>query len=216
MFKKNNKDIDVECCICEETLKLAVCKKLTDGFVCNSCLNNVSKSKFMPNFISSYTVKYFKFLYNKSLEDLTNKTKVVSAEPVTLSSEQKFKATKILSGFEIDYTNKLIKIKKDIYHFENLLDFELIDDSVETSKTKKKGGVSRAVAGGLIAGPVGAIVGSSTAKQKTTTNKFNFFRIKLVFKNSSKTTVFLNCASHNDALKKMSEFTIIDDINKSS
>ncbi|MFI3230620.1 MAG: hypothetical protein R3Y29_03585 [bacterium] len=206
MFKKNNKDIDVECCICEETLKLAVCKKLFDGFVCKNCLNKQNKLIV----VFGFDIKTFKNLYEQELNKLSDKTLE------TLSPEQKFKATKILSGFEIDHTNKLIKIKKDIYNFENLLDFELIDDSVETSKTKKKGGVSRAVAGGLIAGPVGAIVGSSTAKQKTTTNKFNFFRIKLVFKNSSNSTVFLNCSSHKDALKKMSEFTIIEDINKSN
>lgn len=45
-----------------------------------------------------------------------------------------------------------------------------INSVVETSSAKKKGVVSRAVLGGVIAGPVGAVLGGATAKTQTVTS----------------------------------------------
>ena len=51
---------------------------------------------------------------------------------------------------------------------------ELVDYTVEVEEkviTETKGGVTRAIAGGIVAGPVGAVVGSSTAKKVSRTEE---------------------------------------------
>ena len=53
---------------------------------------------------------------------------------------------------------------KDIFSFSDILNFELIEDG---QRYEQRGGVTRAVVGGAIFGTVGAVVGSQTAKGKS-------------------------------------------------
>ena len=53
---------------------------------------------------------------------------------------------------------------------------ELVDYTVEVEEkviTETKGGVTRAIAGGIVAGPVGAVVGGNTAKKVSHTEESN-------------------------------------------
>lgn len=54
-------------------------------------------------------------------------------------------------------------------------------------KGKSSGGIGRAIVGGAIAGPVGALVGAGTAKSKSTT-VVNSYDVCVVFKNGKKFT----------------------------
>jgi len=79
-----------------------------------------------------------------------------------------FTPTKVIGDFmAIDDENKLIEFKTKIVKltksYEDVLDFELVED--ETSVIK--GGIGKAVAGGILFGGVGAIVGGSTGKKKS-------------------------------------------------
>lgn len=53
---------------------------------------------------------------------------------------------------------------KDIFSYSDILNFELIEDG---QRYEQRGGVTRAVVGGAIFGTVGAVVGSQTAKGKS-------------------------------------------------
>lgn len=74
----------------------------------------------------------------------------------------------------IDHTNEMFCVGRDkkgtarhiIYKFSEVDSYE---ESIVGQKTvtKKKGGIGRAVVGGMVAGPVGALVGSGTAKKET-------------------------------------------------
>lgn len=73
----------------------------------------------------------------------------------------------------IDEKNQLFYVENNKIPFQIIYRFdEIVSYSKEVvgqkEVTKTKGGFGRAVAGGLIAGPAGAIIGASTAKQETT------------------------------------------------
>lgn len=84
-------------------------------------------------------------------------------------SNAKFKATKNYEGYIIiDANNRLWKAPKckrggTVYKFEDLLNFGLVEDG----NTITKGGKGAALAGGIVFGAVGAIVGGVTANRKS-------------------------------------------------
>lgn len=63
---------------------------------------------------------------------------------------------------------KDLPYKPRIYAFDEVERYE-VERVGQKTVTKSKGGIGRAVAGGILAGPVGAVVGAATAKQETTT-----------------------------------------------
>jgi len=84
--------------------------------------------------------------------------------------------SKIISGLiSVDYQNQ--KWRPEFFEncktfgFDEIAKFELIQNDVVTSSTTTttQGGISRALAGGLIAGDVGALVGASTARTRSNT-----------------------------------------------
>lgn len=85
----------------------------------------------------------------------------------------KFKPTKKVGKvFYIDDVNKKwhlprCKESKSVYDYSDLLDYELIEDG----NTVTSGSLGRAVAGGLVFGGLGAVVGGMTGKQKATCSK---------------------------------------------
>ena len=59
--------------------------------------------------------------------------------------------------------------------------------NAQATNGKKQGGLGRAIIGGAVAGPVGALVGASTAKSKSVTT-VNSYDVCVVFKDGKKFT----------------------------
>lgn len=86
-------------------------------------------------------------------------------------TQKKFKATNKINRFiRIDEKNKLIAISvKDrmkptyIFKYDNFVDYSIFSNEKEI---KGKSGLGRAVGGGLLFGPGGAIVGAITGKKE--------------------------------------------------
>lgn len=83
--------------------------------------------------------------------------------------ESGYKATDELGDLKVDKNNSVWWVKNyfgepKIHNFDEVIDYELV---VNDSTVKGKGAFSRAAAGGLLAGGVGAVVGASTAKRVT-------------------------------------------------
>lgn len=93
-----------------------------------------------------------------------------------LISKRQETATRLLSFQSTKSVGKLLAVDEtknewyipykknpNIHSYDEVIDFELLEDGASIVK----GGIGKAVAGGLFFGGVGAIVGSSTGKKKT-------------------------------------------------
>lgn len=150
------------CSICENKLGLVFNKtKLKDGLICGTC---VQKSNGLTN-LDSRTLDEIKerYLYLEEKQELF----------------QSFNATNKVPGYlQIDEDKKLFKFGKstECFNFNELVNFELnIDGESITS-----GGLGRAVAGGMLFGGIGAVVGSVTGgkKSKSTVNNM-YIRVSI-------------------------------------
>lgn len=102
----------------------------------------------------------------------------------------KFKPTKkIEKYFHVDDVNKMwcvpcSKESKAVYKFSDLIDFELI----ENGNTVTSGSLGRAIAGNIMFGGMGAVIGGMTGKQKQTCNKL---QIKITVKDLKHPALFI-------------------------
>ena len=77
--------------------------------------------------------------------------------------------------------------KGAVHRFEDIIDYELLEDG----NMQTKGGLGSAVAGGLAFGSVGALVGVSVGK-KTTTTDCTSMRIKITLNNLNSPVEYVN------------------------
>lgn len=145
------------CPICGQKIGFLLKSQVSDGVICSGC------ASICPSH-STKTVLDMQKYWN------TNKER-----------QKMFSPTQKLKSFmsdvvTIDFTNKLfvlgdiskMKVTPIFYSFDEVDGYEFEIQGQKTV-TKKKGGITRAIVGSAIAGPVGAIVGSGTAKEETQT-----------------------------------------------
>lgn len=184
--------------------------KTEDCPICGKLIGAFSKSsvRYNDKFICSDCVR-------KLLAEGTLLTKLKQQEDVSLEELQRivntpeqlqeqhkldmssFNPTKQISIFiYFDDKNKKFAIPKvsfsgtvqdmQIYNYSDILDYELIEDGNSISK----GGIGRALVGGMLFGGVGAIVGGSTGhKQRATCSKL---QIKITLNNMTTPVVYVN------------------------
>ena len=131
--------------------------KVSDGEICSACaLICASHNTKTVNDIKRY------WDTNKERQNVfspTQKLKSFMSEVITIDSTN-----------QLFVFGDIAKMKQTpIFYAFNEVDgyeFEVVG---QKTVTKKKGGITRALVGGAIAGPVGALVGSGTAKEETKT-----------------------------------------------
>ena len=203
----------VICTNCSKTVECTVCKKkfgffdtrvlIADGLLCTGCLKKAGITSLSNP--QSYTCESVKELIDRRI-----------------SIVQSFKATKKIGGYLlIDEQNEAFQIGKDIFEYNNLLSFELLEDD----QTITKGGLGRAVVGGMLFGGVGAIVGASTGGKKSK-GICNSMKLRVTLRNShldntyitfiaseTKTKGFIYKAAQESAQSCISALEIIADHN---
>lgn len=147
------------CPVCGGKLGLLNREKSADGLICAGCSN---------------------FFYSKlGFRAAKQPTDALAAYWVTMEQRRAaFKETdSIYDGdslfVSIDKSNRLFffghrsgdKGPRVIYSFDEVAGYE--SDADDVMVTQSVGGIGRAVVGAAVAGPVGAIVGASTAKSET-------------------------------------------------
>ena len=147
------------CPVCGGKLGLLSREKSADGLICAGCSN---------------------FFYSKlGFRAAKQPTDALAAYWVTMEQRRAaFKETdSIYDGdslfVSIDKSNRLFffghrsgdKGPRVIYSFDEVAGYE--SDADDVMVTQSVGGIGRAVVGAAVAGPVGAIVGASTAKSET-------------------------------------------------
>ena len=150
------------CTICGNKLGLIFNKvKLKDGLICGSC---VQKAKGISS-LDCRTIEEVKerYTYLEEKNELFNS----------------FNPTSKVQGYiQIDENKKLFKLGKseECFDFSELVNFELNEDGESVTS----GGLGRAVAGGVLFGGIGAVVGGVTGgkKSKSTVNSM-YIRISI-------------------------------------
>lgn len=166
-----------ECAICNKEVGLNRIHIANKECICGECFKKAGFDISTP--IKSMTI-----------EDV--KAAMIAYEANTKEFST-FNATKKVGTFlQIDDNKKqwLIPVGKNkiprVYNYADIIDYELLEDG----DTITKGGLGSAVAGGILFGGVGAIVGGATGKRK---NKAvcNSLKIKITVKDISNPVVYI-------------------------
>jgi hypothetical protein len=168
------------CVICnDETTFLNRRKIANNEVVCESCF---SKAKTLtPKQILKY----------KSLTSDEIRQSIIDSGEGGIEIAD-FNPTKVIDSFvAFDDEKELIaispKLRARIYEYSHIIDFELLEDG----ETITSGGLGRALAGGLLFGGTGAIVGGITGKRKNK-ESINRLSIKINFNNIEKPNDYIN------------------------
>ena len=158
LFKKNNKS--EVCNICGLVGEIT----LSDGCICKQC------------FESAYNCKaIFKKYSDFSVQETKN---AISRNNNLKTEKNNLKVTDIINFVKFDDYNMKLIINDKLFKYEDLIDFELIEDG-KTLVTK--GGLGAAITGGILFGGVGAVVGSVVGK-KSSTEYVKKMMVRLTFK----------------------------------
>lgn len=170
----------IVCSVCGKETKI-MSYKFADGVLCGDCLKLTTYTLASP--IKKITIDDVKQNIAKQNE---NKIAV-----------QAFNPTKVIGGyiqFDEEKRQWLVpdgfggKVKNPkIYKFEDIVEYELLEDGDSVTK----GGLGRAVAGGLLLGGVGAIVGGVTGKRKSK-SVINSLKVKITVNDFQNPAVYIN------------------------
>lgn len=200
------------CCFCGDAIKIMKRKYLTkDGFfICPKCGDRVCSTK----------VKMFTGLYTKKqIEEMAHSqavSEVAVSEIDSVTKYDVFSPTMNIRvadffeeyAFRVDEQNRLFSCKAfrknmsgagkgflsalkrpdddGIYSFDKILQFELLEDG----KTIAEGGLGSALAGGLLFGGVGAMVGASVGS-KTMRGTCTTLQLKVVMNDLNTPVLYL-------------------------
>lgn len=164
-----------ECLICGKSLGAFSGKFVVlDGYVCNTCGKKAGLDSKTGGQYSSDVIKEMIKVREQNEELINN-----------------FKPTKEIGDISFDDNSKsFILHKKDLYSYNQISSFELLEDGDSITK----GGLGSAVAGGVLFGGIGAIVGGVTGRKKTK-KICKSLQIKITLKNSPKQTEYIEIIS---------------------
>lgn len=167
------------CSACGSKIGLLNSTKTSDGIICLNC------SLLCPSYKTETIANIRKYI------DINNQRKSLFTETQKLKSFAS-------ETFHIDNIHRLFYIGNPkntfnyiIYSFDEITDCGY-DISEMNTTTKKKGGITRAIVGGTIAGQVGAVIGTSTAKTESQTkpgNKIFYLNVK-TYSGTKKISIF--------------------------
>lgn len=169
LFSKNE-----ICCICNKNTGN---KKIQEGQICKQCLQMCS----IP-----FQVKVNKLTTKKMILDAIEENNNYKEKINTFNVTKK-----IGKHIEFDDNTKQIliidKFENKLLEYKDIVEYELLEDGESITK----GGLGRAVAGGVLFGGVGAVVGGITGKKKSKT-MINSLKVKITVNNMSNPDIYIN------------------------
>lgn len=174
-----------ECACCGKSLG-ALSQKfpLADGVVCGKCWGEAGLGSDLAAYASGSqytTAEFLRLRMDKMREQEAGKnfrpTKAIGAIVAFDDNTNTFQTTDI-SGFKTSYR---------LFQYDQIVDFELLEDGESVTK----GGLGRAVVGGMLFGGAGAVVGAVTGGKKTK-GICTSMRIKITLRNADVQTVYLD------------------------
>ena len=179
-----------ECGICRNPSKrrLSSLKLRTGELVCQDCRSyidqgiDINKFKRLPLENARSYINYRK--NNLQLLKSFNQDKIIETSSIKLLidfNKKKFYLQE--TGFF--QANK----NSQIYNFKDILNYNIIKDD----ETVNKGGLSRAIVGGILAGGIGALVGASLSSQE---NYIKNLGVNISIDNPYKSNLFIPIINH--------------------
>ena len=169
-----------ECLVCGKSMGALTGKvAVADGHVCVDCWKKAGMDTSVETLMTGkqYSGETLRAIFenrknNQSLIDNFQPTKTIGA----LSFDDN------TMSFIVEKSKK----SKDLYRYNQIVDFELLEDGNSITK----GGIGSAVAGGLLFGGVGAVVGSVAGGKKTKAT-CKSLQIKITLRDSPKQTEYI-------------------------
>ena len=167
-----------KCVICGNDVGMLGNKAvIKDGCVCGNCLESAGIERFENAYMYDQNSVRSLIEARRPMTDSFSPAKIIKFLGVT-------------NVMSVDDTHQLFALRHDIFKYENLLTYELLEDGTTISK----GGLGRAVAGGLMFGTAGAIIGGATGKRKA--KKFcNSMQIRVTLKDTYADTLYIRLIS---------------------
>lgn len=169
------------CLICGKSMGAFSGKiMVADGYVCNDCWGKAGMGTSLNDIVSGNQ-------YNSTIL----KEMIAHREQNQVLINE-FKPTSKVGQLSLDDNTQTFVITKsakqqELYHYNQVVDYQLLEDG----ETITNGGLGSAVAGGLLFGGAGAIVGSVTGSKKTK-GVCKSLKIKITLRNSPKQTEYID------------------------
>lgn len=163
-----DKKVEFTCPICGKTdiEKKSLVESKNGNIPCSQCRNTAWKIIYRHLHDATH------FITIKSSDDADMIKSIIYNEKKIREKAKSFEASNIGEKLQIDKKNKLLRriIKENngeivdtFYDFSMIKGYEIIEDGALVTK----GGLGSAIAGGILFGEVGAIVGATTGKKTT-------------------------------------------------
>lgn len=152
-----NEKVYPECVICNKDVKGLFKRKCSDGYICAECIKQCRPED------SNQVSRMDKEEILGSIKERKKQIDLSDNFVATKSVGKYFAIDERTKQWTIPANVSIFDKVKKIYQFKDIVTFELLEDG----DTLTKGGLGRAVAGGLLFGDVGAIVGGVTGCKKS-------------------------------------------------
>ena len=191
---QSKKPVVGNCFICAASAKSNQCELLQDGCICKACISQkeVKLQKKGPDGKHPESmldvVMQIKENGFATPGEFTITKRVFCQHPFSFETFDIDEGKRLFSVPSLETTSFAnVEIHENIYKFEDLIDFELMDNGIQVIDGNSLIG---AVAGGLTFGDAGAIVGSSL-RDKRISKKCSSLVIKLVLNNIKNPTRYI-------------------------
>lgn len=171
------------CAICGTKVTKSLQNQISDGVICSNCVR-ICKKSLMSTVQTVSSVWEENHRRNQAFKQSMVVTNLGSGYIYVDNSQQ----------YAYISSHKKPKQEPIIFSFSEIEGYRIVKIGEKTiSKTKNKDGIRRAVVGGALFGPAGAVVGAATSKNETETKTIGgipFLCIDLSL-NGIKTDVFI-------------------------
>ena len=176
--------------------------EIKPGKVCSACYSAISNYRWKKDgesMVSLFVDDCYTF------EDAKKELAEIKLAPQRQQKTIKdFGATATFETVHFnDKTNSLLietsDVKTEVFQYDQIISFDLI----ENGNSIISGGTGRAVAGGILFGEVGAVVGGVTATRKTT-EICTLLKIKITFRNCHRQSIDITLIENTNGFPKSS------------
>lgn len=186
---------DESCDICHSTIPKGDKIKLADAAICRSCWCDSGIETMIWN-IKKLTLAEVK----QGVQDQAK----IQAELDTAFISSGLNSPDInVDGFKIKYSTKKWLFSTNFFQQWKVMSFDDVEDAwietIQTGDMKKdsSGYLSRAIIGGVLAGPAGAIIGATSNSDTTTVNLSNQYILNLKLRGIPEAQSILMSDRHN-------------------